>query len=331
MDDAQPHRPTLLVIGGPTAVGKTDVGIELALRRNGEIISADSMQVYRRLLIGTARPTDEECRGVPYHGVALIEPHETFHLGAFIDLADRLIARIAARGRQPLVVGGTGLYIKGLLQGVFDSPEVDAALRDRLLGRAAAEGPARLHAELGAVDPEAARQISPNDPIRLTRALEVWQQTGRPISALWKESRALRARYPYYLFVLSAGREALHERIDRRIERMFLAGLPDEVRRLVDEGVAPECHAFKALGYRHVLAWLDGELSLREAMEILRTQTRQYAKRQLTWFRGMRGAIWIDVTGRRISDIADEIELHLATRPPATRTWHTPEAPEEER
>lgn len=310
----------MIIIGGPTGVGKTDVGVELAVRLGGEIISADSMQVYRRMQIGTAKPTAEQCRGVAYHGIDLIEPDETFHLGAFIEMADRLIGEIVSRGRKVLVVGGTGLYIKGLLEGVFEAPEVDRALRRRLMERVAAEGAPALHAELARVDPEAARRISPNDPIRITRALEIWEQTGKPISQLWKVSRSSRSRYPYYLFVLTCRRGDLYERINRRVEEMFRAGLDEEVRRLLAEGVSPECHAFKALGYRHVLAWIEGRTDRDEALTEMQKHTRRYAKRQLTWFRAMAGATWIDVTGRSIEDVADEIERYVAANEPQTTT-----------
>jgi len=326
-----PPEVELVIIAGPTGVGKTDIGVELALRCGGEIISADSMQVYRRLRIGTARPTPEQCRGVPYHGVAMIEPTETFHLGAFIETADRLIAQIAARGRRPLVVGGTGLYIKGLLEGVFEAPPVDRALRERLLERAAAEGPAALHEELRRVDPEAAARISPGDPVRIERALEVWHQTGRPISALWRESRRALSRYPYYLFVITCDRAVLYERINRRVERMFREGLADEVKRLVEEGVPPDCHAFKALGYRHVLAWLEGRTSKREAIEQMQKHSRRYAKRQLTWFRAMTGAIWLDVTGLSPAEAAREIERRILSTGPSRRTWFEETAAEKRR
>jgi len=315
------RKPTLIVIGGPTGVGKTDVAVELALRCGGEIISADSMQVYRGLDIGTAKPTAGQCRGVACHGIDLIEPNETFHLGAFIEMADRLIAEIVARGRRPLVAGGTGLYIKGLLQGVFEAPDVDRAVRERWLARAAAEGSPSLHAELARVDPEAAAHISPNDSIRVTRALEVWEQTGRPISQLWKESRATRSRYPYHLFVLSCAREVLYERINRRVEEMFRAGLADEVRRLIGAGASPDCHAFKALGYRHVLAWIEGQIGRREALEEMQKHTRRYAKRQLTWFRAMPGAVWMDVADRGTAEVADPIERHVQSNAPRTNGW----------
>ncbi len=319
--------PALIVIGGPTGVGKTDVAVELALRCSGEIISADSMQVYRQFQIGTAKPTPQQCREVPYHGVDLLEPNQTFHLGAFIEMADRLIAEITARGRQPLVVGGTGLYIKGLLEGVFESPPVDVALRKRLLERARTEGSSVLHAELARVDPAAAARISPNDPVRIVRALEVWEQTGRPISELWAEHRAAagdataESRYPFHLFVLHCERTILYERINRRVEAMFHAGLADEVRHLLAGGVSPDCHAFKALGYRHVLAWIEGRISERDAIAEMQKHTRHYAKRQLTWFRAMTGAQWIDVSTRPAADVAAEIFAHVNRQLPRTQAW----------
>ena len=320
-------RPELVAIGGPTGVGKADIAVELALRCRGEIISADSMQVYRRFQIGTAKPTAKQCRGVAYHGIDLIGPSETFHLGAFIEMADRRIAEIVARGRQPLVVGGTGLYIKGLLQGVFEAPEVDRAIRERLAARVTSEGAPALHAELERVDSEAARTISPTDPIRITRALEIWQQTGRPISELWKESRSARSRYPYHVFVLTCERSVLYRRVNQRVERMFHVGLANEVQRLVAEGVSPDCHAFKALGYRHVLDWIEGRSSEREAIEQMQKHSRRYAKRQLTWFRAMTGAHWIDITRRNAAEVAEEIERTVASNQPQTQTW-LPATPE---
>ena len=307
---------SLIVIGGPTGVGKTDIAVDLARRCGGEIISADSMQVYRRLDIGTAKPTPSQCRGIPYHGIDFVEPPETFHLGAFIELADRLIAEIVTRGHRPLVVGGTGLYMKGLLQGVFDAPEVEPAIRKRLLERVKSEGAPTLHAELARVDPNAAANISPNDPIRITRALEVWEQTGRPISQLWQESRAAESRYPYHLFVLTCERSVLYDRINRRVEAMFRAGLADEVKRLVAEGVSPTCHAFKTLGYGHLLAWIEGRIGEREAIEEMQKHSRHYAKRQLTWFRAMSGAVWIDAGRRSVEEVAIEIERYVASHEP---------------
>lgn len=314
--------PELIAIGGPTGIGKTDVAVELALRRGGEVISADSMQVYRSLQVGTAKPTREECRGIPYHGIDLVDLDETFHVGAFIEMADRLIGEMTARGRQPIVAGGTGLYIKGLLQGVFEAPAVDPALRERLNARVAAEGVETLYAELERIDPEAAEGIAPRDAIRITRALEIWEQTGQPISDLWRAARSRRSRYPYHLFVLTCDREVIYERINRRVEAMFRAGLADEVQRLIAEGVPTDCHAFKALGYRHVLAWLEGRISEEEAIEEMQKHTRHYAKRQLTWFRAMAGAHWIDVTARTTAEIADEIETHVASNEPLTQTWY---------
>ena len=321
-------KPTIIAIGGPTGIGKTEVAVELALRRDGEIISADSMQVYRPLRVGTAKPTPEERRGIPYHGIDLIDLDETFHLGAFIDMADRLIAEMAARGRHPIVAGGTGLYIKGLLQGVFEAPPVDRALRERLNARAAAEGPEALHAELGRVDPEAAAAIAPRDAIRITRALEIWGQTGKPISQLWREARARRSRYPYHLFVLTCDREVLYERINRRVEAMFRAGLADEVQRLLAEGASPHCHAFKALGYRHVVAWLEGRIDEDEAIAEMQKHTRHYAKRQMTWFRAMTGGHWIDAGDRAAAQIAGEIERFIQTNEARTTTWFDEESAE---
>jgi tRNA dimethylallyltransferase len=284
------------ILAGPTAVGKTAYAIDLAQELETEIVSADSMQVYRHFNIGTAKPSAEERSRVPYHLLDCIDPREEFNLARFITLADETIADISQRGMIPLVVGGTGLYIKGLIEGIFEEGARDAEIRARLGTEIRAQGLGALYSRLEKVDPVAARRIDVNDKMRIVRALEVFELTGRPISELQKESRSQGKRYEYRLAILTRNREELYARIEARVDRMFAEGFVEEVRQLLDMGYSPESHAMKALGYREVVDYVKGKISLKEAQVRVKHVTRRYAKRQLTWFRGMPEAAWLNLS-----------------------------------
>jgi tRNA dimethylallyltransferase len=299
------RNPDLVVITGPTAVGKTAVAVELARRVETEVISADSMQVYKFLSIGTAKPTTEELKGIKYHLVDFVEPDYQYNLGDFVQDADAVIRRLRGNGKLPIVCGGTCLYLKGLLHGIFDIPSRDVEVRQRLEARCEAEGLAALYAELQRVDP-AATHIRPNDRQRILRALEVWYVTGRPISELQQQFRAA-PRYRAAVFVLGMNRETLYRRIEERIDNMLARGLIDEARAYLEAGYSLDNPAVRALGYTELISFLRNEISFEEAIAQMKRKTRNYAKRQFTWFRAMKDVVWIDVEGKPAAEVAEYI------------------------
>lgn len=300
-------RQCLWFLVGPTASGKTAVGIEVALRVGAEILSLDSMSLYRGMDIGTAKPSPQDRARVPHHLLDLAEPHEAFSTGRYLAAAERAIADVAGRGKRPLFVGGTALYLKALTEGFFQGPSADWTLRNRLIAEAEESGVPALHERLKAVDPAAAARIHPNDLRRIVRALEVHEATGRPISEQqtqwWHRASGGDAQPGRLCHIAGIRRDRaeLYERINRRVEAMFAAGLVDEVRRLlrgthsapnVSPGISHAAGQF--VGYREVIAHLGGELTLAEAIERVKTRTRQFAKRQLTWFRSFPQIRWVD-------------------------------------
>lgn len=283
---------------GPTAAGKTGVGVELAGRIGAEIVSMDSMALYRGMDVGTAKPTAEQRRDVPHHLIDVIEPHQQYSLAQYLEAAHRCIDEIKARGREVLFVGGTPLYLKGLLRGIFQGPPADWDLRRRLQEQARQQGSESLHRRLTEVDPAAARRLHPNDTRRLIRALEVYEKTGRPISEFQQQFDSGREAEACRVFVLNWPRRELHDRIDRRVEAMFAAGLVDEVRGLLARPHPLSRTARQAVGYREVIEHLAGEHGLPETIRLVQSHTRQLAKRQGTWFRSLRECRFIPVPGR---------------------------------
>ncbi|AXA35607.1 MAG: tRNA dimethylallyltransferase [Candidatus Sumerlaea sp.] len=297
--------PELLVISGPTATGKTALAVELARRLKTEVISADSMQVYRHLTIGTAKPKPEELQGVAYHLIDCIAPDYQYNLGDFVRDADQLIARIRAEGKLPIVCGGTCMYLKGLLYGVFGEASRDETVRAWLKERLQKEGLSTLYEELRRVDP-AATHITPNDKQRILRALEVFYITGKPITALQQQHRG-EPRYSYRMFVLSYPRAELYQRIEQRVDQMIEQGLIQEVQSYLRAGFARENPAIRALGYAEIIAYLEGKMPLEQAIAEMKKKTRHFAKRQLTWLRAFPAAEWVDASGRSTSELADDI------------------------
>ena len=287
-------KPNILVICGPTASGKTALAVELALRLDGEVVSADSMQVYRGMDIGTAKPTAQEMRGVPHHMLDIAGPAENYSVARYVAEAVPVVDGILARGRLPIVAGGTGLYIDHLIAGRRFAPfEADSGLRESLQARARAEGLPALRAELERADPEAAARIHPNDEKRTIRALEVFLATGKPISQHDRESRALPDRYtPLTIALNFQERPWLWERIDRRVDEMMDRGLEREVRGLLASGVPGDCTAMQAIGYKELAAAVLEGRPVDQGAEEVKLRSRQYAKRQLTWFRRNRQAYW---------------------------------------
>ena len=285
----------LLVITGPTATGKTALGVEAALTLNGEVVSADSMQVYRGMDIGTAKPTAEERRGVPHHMLDVADPRENYSAAKYAAQAAACVEDIRARGKLPIVVGGTGLYIDGLLRGTeYAAAPGDPALRRRLEEEYDRLGGEAFRETLRAVDPDRAELLSPGDKKRLVRAREVYELTGETITAHDERSRAVPPRYSALTIALDfEEREDLYARIDRRAAEMFRRGLAEEVRGLLAAGVPLEGTAMQAIGYKETAAFLRGECTLEEAVETVQRKSRQYAKRQLTWLRRDGTVRWV--------------------------------------
>jgi tRNA dimethylallyltransferase len=286
-------KPAVIVICGPTAVGKTAAGIEVARTVGGEIISADSMQVYRHMDIGTAKPTAAEQAAVRHHLIDIVDPDEPFDAAAYAVLGRRAAAELHRRGVTPVVVGGTGLYIKALLSGLFRSDARDPSVRSRLRAEAESLGPAALHARLARCDPQTAARLHPNDTLRVLRALEVFEVTGRPISELQREHRFADTPFRALTIGLSLEREALYRRIDRRVEAMVAAGLEEEVRRLLARGYGPGLRPMQSIGYSHLAAFIAGAVSREECLRTLMRDTRRFAKRQMTWFRAYPEIVWL--------------------------------------
>ena len=286
--------PPLIVILGPTATGKTRAGIFVAEEVGGEIVNADALQAYRGLDLGTAKPTPEERARVPHHLVDVLEPTERYSAGDFARRARRAIADVRAHGRRPLVVGGSGLYLRALLEGISPVPPGDPEVRRRLRERVEEEGLAALYAELAARDPETADRLPPGDSQRILRALEVVEVSGTPLSE-WIGRRPYGdERLPAVRIGLTLPRTLLYDAVARRVDRMIQRGWVDEVAGLLAGGIDPAAPAFQAIGYREIARHLAGEWSLDRAVEETIRATRRYAKRQLTWFRKERDIIWLD-------------------------------------
>jgi tRNA dimethylallyltransferase len=294
-------RPPVVLLMGPTGAGKSDLALELAGRMPVDIVSVDSAMVYRGLDIGTAKPAREVRERIPHHLVDLLDPAESYSAGQFLHDAMEAIGAIHARGRVPLLVGGTMLYFHTLLNGLARLPPADAQVRRELDARLASDGSAALHAELGRVDPEAAARIHPNDPQRIQRALEVHRLTGQPISALQRDRLVPLSGARIGRFVVSPPRQDLHTRIARRFEQMMAAGLLEEVRRLhARSDLTASKPAARAVGYRQLWQHLDGLIALDEAVRSAIVATRRLAKRQMTWLRALPQAEWLE--GNEVGD-----------------------------
>lgn len=295
------------VLIGCTASGKSDVALRLAEHLDAEILSVDSMQVYRRMDIGTAKPSPEDRRRVRHHLIDVAEPSETFSVARYLALADAVIADISARGKRVLAVGGTALYLKALLEGLFEGPSADPEFRRLFRRRVDQEGSPALHAELTRVDPQAAQRIHPNDVRRIERALEVYHLTGQPISTLQRQWDMNRTRYECRIVGLARQHEDLSHRINRRVKQMFEAGFVQEVRRLLAEPLPLSREARQGLGYAEVIDHLTGGPDLDKTIERVKIHTRRFAKSQRTWFRRFRQTVWIDAA-------PDEPPDHTAQR-----------------
>lgn len=285
----------LIILTGPTAVGKTKASIGLAKALNGEIISADSMQVYKEMDIGSAKIRPEEMQGVKHYLVDVLEPDEEFHVVRFQQMAKQAMEEIYAKGKVPIVVGGTGFYIQALLYDIdFTESNEDTTYREELEGLAKEHGAEYLHKMLQAVDPASAESIHANNVKRVIRALEFYKLTGQRISEHNEKERAKESPYDFFYFVLNDDRKLLYDRIDLRIDQMLEEGLLEEVTALRNKGYTKDMVSMQGLGYKEILDYLNGACTLEEAIYILKRDTRHFAKRQLTWFRRERDVIWID-------------------------------------
>ena len=300
----------LVAIVGPTATGKSALGIALAKRFNGEVVACDSTAVYRGFDIGTDKVPDEQQQGIPHHMVDVADPTEEYSAARYAREAATTIRNITARGKLPILVGGTGLYYRALTRGLFPGPSRDAALRERLERIAARRGPERLHALLARVDAESAARIQPRDLKRLVRALEVYHLTRRPLTEHFAETQSPLPEYEVTGFALRISPEATAERVARRVDEQFERGLLDEIRTMLASGVPPTAHPFTGLVYRQALEHLQGVRGERETRELIVRENRKYSRRQLIWFRKEPNLQWIHAAGER-DETLDEVARAL--------------------
>jgi tRNA dimethylallyltransferase len=287
----------LVVITGPTATGKSEAAVMLAKLTGGEVVSADSMQVYRYMDIGTAKPTVKERQGVPHHMIDVVDPDQEYSVALFQKQARRAIAEIHKKGNLPILIGGTGLYIRAVTEHYnFTGIKGDPGFRQKLQQEAAVKGPAHLYQRLSAVDPEAAGKLHCNDTRRIIRALEVFHHTGQPISSFYNRSSS--PIYKLAMFGLILERNLLYQRIEQRVDEMIAKGLVEEVRGLLGKSYGSELTSMQGLGYKEIVSYLTGEINYDQAVYLLKRNTRRFAKRQLTWFRNDRRLKWLDVSGK---------------------------------
>lgn len=305
----------VIVIVGPTASGKTKLSIELAKAIDGEIISADSMQVYKYMDIGTAKPDEDEMAGIRHYLIDEVYPDEEFSVARFQELAMKYIEEIIQRNKMPIIVGGTGLYINSLLYNInFSETVSDWELREELKKEAEEKGNEYLHQKLKEIDPEAASKIHMNNVKRVIRAIEVFKHTNKPISYHQEVSRQEPPGYNYIVFGLKSDREKLYERINARVDLMIERGLVDEVRKLIELGYDKNTIAMQGLGYKEMLSYLRNEMTLEEVIYILKRDTRHYAKRQITWFKRLENVCWLDIQETaEISEAIKIIKYHIAS------------------
>jgi len=302
-------KPKVVIICGPTATGKTSTAIELAGIVGGEIIGADSMQVYRYMDIGTAKPTADEQACVPHHMIDIVDPEEHFDAKKYAKMAHEIIMELFAQGITPLIVGGTGLYIKVLIHGLFEVDPADHNIRRRLKKQAEARGTDFLHKRLSRCDPDTAAKLHPHDTYRIIRALEIYELTGETISDHHRTHRFQDRPFRVLKIGLDLDRDLLYDRINLRVDAMIEAGLIDEVKGLLGKGYSPNLKSMQSIGYRHMVDLIENRLSIDEALRTLRRDTRRYAKRQLTWFNADPEIVWFNPA--QLDDISRIIKTFL--------------------
>lgn len=305
----------LVVLTGPTAVGKTSLSIRLAHEISAEIISADSMQVYKRMDIGTAKIRKEEMDGITHHMIDILEPQEDFNVTMFVSMASELVKNITDRGNIPLITGGTGFYIQALLKNVmFTEEKEDSSIRRELMEYAAANGPEALHDMLGMTDPEYAAQVHPNNIKRVIRAIEYYRRTGDKFSEHNKREALRESPYNYAYFVLNDRRSHIYDRINKRVDIMMQDGLVNEVASLLEEGCTTDMVSMQGLGYKEIIEYIQGRCTLDEAVDNLKQSTRHFAKRQLTWFKREKDTIWYDKSLLTDDGIIDAMKAELKNK-----------------
>ncbi len=298
----------LLVITGPTSTGKTALAIKIAQVLNGEIISADSMQIYRYMDIGTAKPTIEERKGIPHYMLDIVYPDEEYNVALFQKQAMKTIEDISKRGRLPILAGGTGLYINSIIYPMdFSDAEKDPEYRNYLKKRLKENGVLWLHNQLKKVDLKSAERLHPNDTRRIIRALEIYHLTGKPMTAFHQNYKEIEPPYDLLLYGLTMERQILYERINLRVDCMIEAGLVDEVRGLLKKGYTKDLVSMQGLGYKEIVAYLKGLVTLNEAIEVLKRNTRRFAKRQLTWFRREKQIKWLYADKQTTEQLAEQL------------------------
>ena len=306
------EKPGIVVVAGPTASGKSAVAVELCRRIGGEVVSADSMQVYRGRDVGTAKATREEMGGVPHHMLDVADPDVSFSAAMYGEMAERAVKDSRSRGLVPVVCGGTGLYIDALTRPMGFARPGDEVIRKRLTEEAEAPGgKERLHEKLMRIDPETAGRLSPNDIRRVVRGLEIYELTGKSQTELNRLDAEKEEKYNTFMFALEWPREVLYRRIDLRVDEMIRRGLVEEVRRLLDKGLSAGSTAMQALGYKEIAQYLSGEISLEEAADRVKMGSRHYAKRQISWFKRDKRTVWIPAEGKTAGEIAGEIEKRI--------------------
>jgi len=301
---------TAVAIVGPTCSGKTEVGIELAKLTDGEVISADARQIFKLINIGTAKPAKEELAGVPHHLVDILSLEEEISAGAFSQLAVRIANEIFSRNHLPIIVGGSGLYLRAMVDGLFDAPEISAEVRSALRKRLREEGSEKLLEELRQVDPDAAKNLLPQNFKRILRGLEVFHSSGKRISELRRE-RPSEIGFETIQFGILLDRKLLYQRIEKRVGEMISRGLVEETKEILRRGFDPNLNSLQTVGYKEVIAFLQKKIKFEEMVNLIKMNTRRYAKRQMTWFNKDKRIIWIECDNTPPSEIAVEIQARL--------------------
>jgi len=299
----------IILIVGPTGVGKTDISVKIARAFHSEIINADSRQIYRYMDIGTAKPTSEHLSSVRHHLIDIVEPDEYFSAGEYRKRSEEIIQKLLNKGMMPVVVGGSGLYLKALLYGLFEGPEADPNLRKTYDTYADKFGSEALHKKLSKIDPQAAQRIHPKDRVRIIRALEVYEKTGKPISSLQGNFSLQKSLYAPIIIGLQRERKELYQRIEQRVDSMMAEGFVDEVRRLLDRGYSEDLRALMGIGYGQIIHYLKGEYNIERAISLIKRDTKRYAKRQMTWFQKMENINWLTMTDDADNDLKKALDL----------------------
>jgi|DewCreStandDraft_4_1066084.scaffolds.fasta_scaffold03643_18 tRNA dimethylallyltransferase len=300
-----------IIIAGPTGVGKSSVAVELALLINGEIISADSMQIYKEMNIGTNKSSEQEKKGVPHHLIDIVNPDEPFTVAKFKKLAEQKLDEIKAKGKIPVITGGTGLYVESIIRGLFDSKDPSLELKNELQGLLKEKGLPYLVDMLNTLDPDATKEIDIKNSRRVIRAIEIIKANNIKLSEIKKKTRETIYNDRYYFFVLTVKRKELYNRVEKRVDNMIQSGLINEVKGLLDKGYKKELNSMQAIGYKEIIEFLSGNLTQEQVIELIKKNTRNYAKRQETWFKRYKEAMWIDITGMKAKNVAEKIKIFL--------------------